>query len=103
MGINGESGPELDKLLLLIAKGMAERHFIRMGYDSPQQASAVCGRRVRREFGMAAIMGQAWLIHDRAAVLEFGKRTSYFYAAEAPDTNERFHGQPDRHDPQPWQ
>ena len=82
---------------------MAKKHFICMGYDYPQQALGVCSRRVRREFGMAAILGQASQIHRRVEKVDFAQRVAFEATEEVPLADEGFFGVPDNWDPQPRQ
>ena len=96
----GESGPNLDKVLHIISEGMAQKHFVRMGFDSPRDAFGVCSRRVRREFGMEAMRGQAAQIHGRVAKADVTQRVAHGAAAEVPLADERFYGEPDNWDPQ---
>ena len=74
---HSQSGPNLDKVLHIISEGMAQKHFVRMGFDSPRDAFGVCSRRVRREFGMEAMRGQAAQIHGRVAKADVTQRVAH--------------------------
>ena len=94
----GESGQNLDKILHIVSEGMARKHFIRMGYDSPRDAFGVCARRVRREFGMAAMRGQAAQIHRRVEKADVTQRVAHEATGEVPLADESFFGEPDNWD-----